>query len=410
MEIIVYAIPFITCILLLSFWRKETVWWEYLIVILPSILLAILVEGCMKGYNTSDTEYLGSYVTSIRHYDRWNEYIHRTCTREVPCGRDSKGRTIYRTETYDCSYVENHPERWTYTTNTNSREEYFYNENEFLKVKNKLQAEEVFIDMHRHYYTIDGDAQEWKYDLNPNHIYTMTDDHTYTNYVKSSHSIFRYEDISEEEAKELGLYDYPKIVDYDQCPIIGMSVSKAEDDAIRYINGVYGKSHQFRLYVLIYPNKPSSIADKQRSYWEGGNKNELVMCLGYDTSSKKITWAEGFSWCDSPTLEVKSRQWFQAHPNLNLKAYAEFIKPLIKTSWHRKNFDDFSYIDIELSDTQLTFLFIFMLLYNIGISIYVIGNEFTNDEKETRMRSSYRRTFTDNLRLSLNNFKKNFIR
>ena len=67
MEIITYIIPFVTVIVLLSFFRKETAWWEYLLVIIPSLLLALAVEALMKYENVVDTEYHGYYVTKIRY-------------------------------------------------------------------------------------------------------------------------------------------------------------------------------------------------------------------------------------------------------------------------------------------------------------------------------------------------------
>lgn len=30
--------------------------------------------------------------------------------------------------------------------------------------------------------------------------------------------------------------------------------------------------HQFRLFVLIYPDKDISVVNKQKSYWQGSNK------------------------------------------------------------------------------------------------------------------------------------------
>ena len=164
MEIITYLIPFVTVIVLLSFFRKETAWWEYLLVIIPSLLLALAVEALMKYDNVVDTEYLGYYVTKIRYEEPWNEYIHKTCTETRVVGHDSKGRAITQTYTRDCSYVEEHHARWLYTLN-NGETEHFYNEDEFNKVKHRLSTQPQFIDMHRHYHTKDGDAYEWHYDI-----------------------------------------------------------------------------------------------------------------------------------------------------------------------------------------------------------------------------------------------------
>ena len=99
MEIIAFVLPFVVAIFLLIFFRKETTWYEYLLLIVPSILVFFITRAIMIGYNTTDTEYLGDYITKVRHYDEWDEWIHRTCTRQVPCGKDSNGNTRYRTET-----------------------------------------------------------------------------------------------------------------------------------------------------------------------------------------------------------------------------------------------------------------------------------------------------------------------
>ena len=381
MVLLTYISPFITAIVLLLFFRKKTMWWEYVVVICPSLLLCLLIEFCMKEVNADDVEYLGYYVEKITYTEDWDEWIHKTCTRRVRIGTNSHGNPIYTTHSYDCSYREYHPKRWTYTLN-NGHTEYFYNKEEFDKVLSKLKAEPKFIDMHRHYYTKDGDRYEYYWDKRCEHIYTMTQKHHYTNYIKSSHSLFKYEDITEENAKKLGLYDYPDIIEYDQNPVIGYPVDKSSVDAVKYINGFFGMRHQFRLFVLIYPNKDISVVDKQKSYWQGSNKNELVVCIGYNTKKQSIDWCESFSWADSPTLEVKTKDYFLTHNKLDIVGYCDYLKPMIKIYWHRKKFEDFKYINVELSDTQVTWLFIIILLYNIGISLWVIFNSFENDDNE----------------------------
>lgn len=376
MEIIVYLIPFIVAIGLLVFARKQTAWWEYVVLILPSMLLAFIVEECMKEYNTSDTEYLGYYVTKVSHYDAWNEYIHRTCTREVPAGRDAQGHTRYREERYDCSYVDDHPEEWTYTLN-NGHEEYFYNEKEFQEAVNKLQTKPQFRDMHRDYYTLDGDCHDYYYDGQESHAITKTVSENYTNKVKSSHSLFKYETISKKEKDTLGLYDYPPIINGDQCPIVGAKMDKKSENALRYLNGYYGMSKQFRCYIFIYRDKPVNIVEKQRSYLMGANKNELIICIGYNSKHHTVDWCEAFSWSDAPILEAKAKDYFISKNRLDIVGFCKYIRPYIQKDWHRKQFNDFKYITVDLSDNQMTWVFILVLLYNIGISIWIICNSYT---------------------------------
>lgn len=374
MVFLVYSIPFVTAVILLLFFRKQTVWWEYILVILPSLLLTLFIEFICKKVNTSDTEYLGYYVRKITYYQPWNEYIHRTCYRTVRCGK------VTTRIPYDCSYVDDHPAQYTYTLNS-GEEIYFYNKEEFQKVLNKMRSKAEFRDMHRDYYTEDGDAYDYFWNQKPENCATMTISHSYTNYVKSSHSLFKYEDISKKEAKKLGLYDYPEIVDYDQNPIIGYKLDNASINSVKYLNGYYGLKYQFRIYILVYPDKDVSIVEKQRSYWQGANKNEFIVCIGYDTKKKVINWCECFSWADTPVLEVKTKDFFLTHNKLNFVNYSKFLKPYITKQWHRKHFEDFKYIEVEMTDTQVTILLIIVLLFNIGISVWVIDNNYDNRGK-----------------------------
>jgi len=298
MEIVIFIIPFLTAGVLLWKFRKETVWWEYVVLIVPSLLLGLLLEFAFKSGNTTDTEYYGDYVTKVTYFEEWDEMVWVTKTRQVPAGRDSKGHTIYRTETYQVRERRYHPEHWEYTCANSHKYGSSINKKEFEIMKNALGVEPVFVDMHRNYHRIDGDSYEWRFSGNPDKSYPVTDSHLYSNPIKGSRSIFKFEKISDEEAKELGLYNYNDIVNYDQSPIHGLKIGPYQEKKIRWINAYYGARKQFRMYILFYKNKPESIAEKQRSYWEGGNKNELVCCIGLDNANR-ITWARCFSWEDS---------------------------------------------------------------------------------------------------------------
>jgi hypothetical protein len=325
-----------------------------------------------------DTEYLGGYITKITHYDEWDEWIHKTCTRRVPCGRDSKGNTIYRTETYDCSYREYHPERWTYTDNYN-REEYFYNKAYFDAAMKELgYPKMVFRDMHRKYYRIDGDAQDYYYDDTPQHLRALVLENSYQNKILASHSIFKFEDIDDDDADSLGLFRYPNVNDYDQDVILGFRAGKEVHKQYKYINSIYGARKQFRIYVLVFRDKPLEISEKQKSYWQGGNKNEFVLCLGYNTKKGTIDWCNPFSWCDKPELEVATKRFFRDNPRMDLSKYPEWLEKHINL-WQRKQFSDFDYIKNELTKGQSIALLIIILILDIFVSIFFIGNEVTNE-------------------------------
>ena len=369
MEIIIYIIPFITAMFLLIVFNKKMVWWEYAALILPSLLFVLLTRVIMVSTNSNDTEYLGGYVNRITYYEPWDEMVHVRHTRT-----NSDGET----EVYYTWEREYHSERYTYVDNE-SNWEHHLSKKEYETIKKRMGNKTVFRDMHRDYHRIDGDAYDIFWDGKVETLYDITTPHSYTNKIKASqsHTIFKMGDISPEEAKQIGLYEYPEIHTMNQNPIIGRNVSDKDKQRIKYINATYGRKYQFRTYILIYENKDITISEIQKAYWQNGNKNEFVLCIGVQRDS--VVWANAFSWCDEPRLEVKARDYFIQNPKLDINQYGEWLQTQIPTQWDRKEFEDFAYIRVGLSQGQYIALIIMMIVLNIGISIFLVKNEFNNE-------------------------------
>ena len=113
----------------------------------------------------------------------------------------------------------------------------------------------------------------------------------------------------------------------------------------------------------------------QRGYWEGGNKNEFVVCLGIGDSNI-VEWCNAFSWSDAPWLDVETRQWFTEHDTLDLYAYGMWLEENVPSQWKRKNFSDYEYIHAELTDTAKWIVFILTLIFCVGMSWWIIENEY----------------------------------
>ena len=369
MEVIIYIIPFITALFLLIVFNRKMVWWEYLVLILPSLLFTLITQLIMVSVNSSDTEYLGGYVNRITYYEPWDEMVRVRHTRT-----DDDGDT----EVYYTWEREYHSERYTYVDNESNWEHYL-SKKEYEIIKKRMGDKAVFRDMHRDYHRIDGDAYDIYWDKTVEHLYDITTPHSYTNKIKASqsHTIFKYSDISEEDAKELGLYEYPDINLMNQNPIIGRYASDRDKQRIKYINATYGKTHQFRVYMLFYEGKGIEISEQQKAYWQNGNKNEFVVCLG--TQRDSVVWCNPFSWCDEPKLEALTRDYFIQNPKVDIDAYGKWLQTQIPTKWKRKEFSDFEYIHIGLSKGQYIALIIIMILLNIGISVFLVMNDIQNE-------------------------------
>ena len=369
MEIVIYIIPFLTAMFLLLVFNKKMVWWEYMALIVPSLLFIFITQLIMVSVNSSDTEYLGGYINRITYYEPWDEMVRVRHTRT-----DKDGDT----EVYYTWEREYHSERYTYVDNESSWE-YHLSKKEYEVIKKRMGNNSVFRDMNRKYHRIDGDAYDIYWDKTIEHLYDITTPHSYTNKIKASqsHTIFKYSDISEKDAKELGLYEYPDIKLMNQNPIIGRYASDKDKQRIKYINATYGKTHQFRVYILFYEGKNIEISEQQKAYWQNGNKNEFVVCLG--TQQDSVVWCNPFSWCDEPKLEVLTRDYFIQNPKVDIDAYGKWLQTQIPTKWKRKEFADFEYIRIGLSRGQYIALIIIMILLNIGISVFLVMNDIKNE-------------------------------
>ena len=124
-----------------------------------------------------------------------------------------------------------------------------------------------------------------------------------------------------------------------------------------------------RLYILLFDaDKGVGISEQQRAYWQGGNKNEFVVCIGLN-SNEKIEWARTFSWTDEQIKEVETSQWLMHQHNLDWIAFHDWLKFHLK-DWKRKEFKDFDYINITLPMWQL-FAIISISVAENALAIYL---------------------------------------
>lgn len=373
-------LPIIAAIVLLIFFLKHTTFWEIGLLIAPSALLILLLKFIMVSSNESDTEYRGSYVTKVIYYQAWDEEVHCRHSYDCNCTTDKDGRKSCST-CYEHAYdVDYHPEHWTKVTNTGA--EYEISKQNFLELQKQFGTQPYFVDMHRDYHSIDGDAYYTDWNKKPETCDIVSTEHTYKNKVQASKSIFKFDVIDEKTKKTWGLYDYPKLTWTYQSMVLGHGVDYMTDRKLQYLNGYYGVNKQFRMYILFFKDQSIEAAFKQRSYWEGGNKNEFVVCIGTDNLGR-YKWNKCFSWMDKPDLEVRVQDWLNDDKNhkngIDLGKFADWMPKQIEQHWQRKRFRDFEYLDVEISSTQLTWIFIIVGIYNVCMCIWIVVNEFKNE-------------------------------
>ena len=359
MEFLIFIVPVLAGVFAYLYYSDEANRLVFSLTIAAVPMFIGVVMFCIfKSSNGYSEEFHGGYVAKTSYYEPWNERVAVTKTRTVMINGKS------RTQTYKVIEIRNHSEQFEYTDNlgkTHSTDEVTFDR------INRIMGnpEKVFRDMDRNYYTEDGDAWDRPFSGRTEQMYPLTTSERYWNPVKANpYTILGYEAMEQEEADTLGLYNYPEIKWLQQQCVLGTGVRPSDDLAVQRFNAKHGSQKQIRLFILLFRNKGPEIAEQQKRFWYNGNKNELVVCLGM--SGNTVKWCRGFSWCDRPVLEVKSRKWFIEHPQLDIPAYLDFLEKNLG-SWERKEFKDFDYISVDLTGTQ-SFIFCLLIVLLTGLT------------------------------------------
>jgi hypothetical protein len=358
-------IPPVMCLLVaMLLFRHRLVIWELVGQVAAPTVISLIAYFCMMSNLTNDTEYRGYYITAVKHEEDWNEYIHKTCSREH-CSGSGKNRSC-TTEYYDCSYVQYHPPEWYAIMNDHSRVN--IDQSYYARLTNTFKG--VRKVGHHSGYTNDGDIFQCDWDKKWEHLQPYVDAHTYKNKVQASNSVFKFEEVTEEDAKLEGLYNYPKTTGFNVSSVMGGSSPELDK-----INATYGKRHQIRVWLLIYEGKGMDTFERQRSYWQGSNKNELV--LGVGTKGGVVTWANKFSWSEADEFTIDCRAELEKLIGKKFSdvGICKHLKAEIPKGWERKEFADFEYLKVEIPPSYMVIIFFISLVPSVGLCIFFVMND-----------------------------------
>lgn len=355
MIVVAYLLPVAAILLMFFEFDLRDPWWPYVVVGVAGELTAVLCHRAFLRKNSRFYEYHGSLVDTVQFEDSWTEVRHETQTY-----KDSRGRTQTRTVT---RYIY-HPERYTILTSTAecivTTDDYY----RYIGMRWGIEPEpdswySTRIRGHwrygSHYSFADLQAvrqTDWS-DWVP-----VSTSHPYKNKIRAagSNSIFKFFVPDESAIGQYGLVDYPGVCMHDSPAILSQDivVPEAADAMMRAFNGRFGAERQIRLYVILFDSRKHGIesAEMQRAYWQGGNKNEFVVCMGVDPATDTVTWARAFSWADEQTCEVEAAAWLMKHRQLDWKAFFDYMVEAT-AGWKRKEFSDFDYIRVSLSLGQI---------------------------------------------------------
>lgn len=364
-------------------------WIEILVQLVIPILLIFGAKLLIESTQTSDTEYWGGWAVRAEHYEDWNE--------RVPCSHpeyrteyytDSNGnsasRSVYvgQQHAYDVDY---HPEYWEIDDSNGLS---IRIASSFYSHLAKRWGNNKFVDLKRDYHSNDGDKHVTIWDGKRETLEACTTEHSYENRVAVSDSVFNFPEV--ENPQELGLYEYPGISGHSQKSVLGNAGPGTipGEQAFGYYNATLGRKKQVKLFMLIYRDQPMPTALDQEAYWKGGNKNELVSCVGVDKDFN-IQWSYIFSWSKSEVLKAAARDHLQGQKKLDLVEYANWLGPEVDKSWERFEFKEFEYLTVTPPWWAVLLVYIISLIVAIVLSLISIHN--SHDANGVRRRFRWER-------------------
>jgi len=363
-------IPVATAIILYRKYKHKTLWWEFLIPVIASILLIFGSKALIEHTQTRDTEYWGGWMVRTEFYEAWDEEV--PCTHSNSCTCSNKDGSCTSFHGYQHAYdVDYHPPHWQAIDSNQLT--VGINQDRFEQLCRRFTNRQ-YKDMHRDYHLRDGDMYYSVWKGEDVTLVPVTTIHSYENRVAVSDSVFNYPDV---DPKDFDLYEYPDISNFYSCRSIFGKGDKTQGMANTKLdrwNAKLGRSKQVRMMVLVYQNQPLQAGVDQESYWKGGNKNEFVVTVGVDDENN-VQWCYPFSWTEVETLKIEMRDYVVDQEKLNLDSLVDWMVPQVQNQFIRKPFADFDYLTVEPPGWAIFLAFLVVGLLNGGLSYWIVQNQ-----------------------------------
>lgn len=364
-------IPIIAAPILYFGFKHKILWWEMLIPVGVSVLFIALMKMGVEKAQTADTEYWTNYATQARYQEPWTEEWDEYISEQGHTETDSKGNSRYVVDVpaHLEHRIVHHSPYWEMYDNgggTHSISKEYYNH--LVRLWGNKDHKKV---THYRQTSIGDGGYSW---TNWNNIrdtmIVLTTSHSYENRIIAARSVFKFPEV--EDTSEL--FDYPDVHKMDTPSILGSDDGMAN----RWLcvrNAELGVSKQVRMWILVYNDLSLQTAIDQESYWQGGNKNEFVVCIGTN-DKKEVTWCYVFSWSESERLKIDVRQFVQSQSKLDLSEVARYTADEAEKQFVRKQFVDFNYLSVEPPTWAVVTTYIITFLITAGIGVWSVMNEF----------------------------------
>jgi hypothetical protein len=229
----------------------------------------------------------------------------------------------------------------------------------------------------------DGDMYKIDWDFNPIHSKSTTTSHWYENRVQAAHSAFDFANVTPDDVKTYKLFEYPKVNEWKQETVLGLDSLvqlnpinvKFFKQKFSHLNGKLGPKKKVRIFFLFFKNQPPLAASMQEAYWDGGNDNELVVCVGMNSKNAQIEWVRPFTWSPSRRIIPEVREEIMKIGKFKPLEISEAVENSVVEHYVRKDFKEFSYLSVDPPTWTIWVTSLITSLITILVSRWATLNE-----------------------------------
>ena len=237
----------------------------------------------------------------------------------------------------------------------------------------------------------------------------ITEVHTYENRLQAARSTFGWREVSKEDVERYKLFDYPRVRNCTTPAILSQGPGFIPaDQYLRYMNGwlntTMGGYKKVRIWVLVFVEQPEKAGEMQEMYWKNGNKNEFIVMFGM-TKEGDVMWHRVTSWTKKEAIKIEVRDEIVLNlmrgdsgysgkiSETDMIQFAKFLGDKVRHGYVKPDFREYNYLSVEPSLTGIIVAYSIVLMLCIGVSLFVVYNDY-NDWRDCRNRKpTYRRRF-----------------
>jgi len=250
-----------------------------------------------------------------------------------------------------------------------------------------------------------GSRHVVKWDKIPATAEPIVNEFTYENRLQTQ---THWGKVDEKTRIENDVFEYPSVpAGWRLTSILtnGPSFRKA-DKYLQYLNGhlntTNGGYKKVRIWLLVYSGRMQESAELQRSYWKGGNKNEIIIMIGTD-KEQNIAWTDIMTQADeSDALMIQIRDTILLQMTKkgdtfsgkltddDLLKFVQWLGPSVKAGYTKPDFKQYAYIQVQPSLFAILISYAIILIVNIGTGIFVVKNPWHDAGRSISRRGGYR--------------------